>query len=43
MVGGQGVLNTLHPQMSVDETEMPRRSAQLIRDAITGLDAGETA
>lgn len=42
MVGGQGVLNTLHPQMSSDEFQMLQKSAQLIRDAITGLDAGKT-
>jgi L-lactate dehydrogenase len=41
LVGGQGIITTLHPPLSEEEYNALARSAQIIRDAITGLDAGQ--
>ncbi len=38
LIGGQGIVTTLHPRLSSDEHAALHRSAQLIRDIITDLD-----
>lgn len=43
LVGGQGVLGTIYPSLEPDELEALRKSAQTIRDAITGLDEQASA
>jgi hypothetical protein len=36
-VGGQGVLSTLWHPLAPDETAALQRSAQIVKDAITGI------
>lgn len=38
LIGGQGIVSTLHPRLSDQESKALRKSAQLIRDAIDELD-----
>lgn len=42
LIGGQGIVSTLHPEMSADEREALRNSAQLIRNIIVELSAEST-